>query len=133
LRAHVGGRQVHTHTFPAALPVGVRKKASQNLGIKIALAIEIAVKAPVRQTGACHNLLDRYVLETMAIELSARTFDDLPLDFLAVASGIRHASSSMVVPGSMPRALGSCLVKYYFEHILNSCFHADAAASPQNN
>jgi hypothetical protein len=45
------------HALPATLPIRVGEETSQNLGIEIALAIEIAIESAVRETGGCHDLL----------------------------------------------------------------------------
>ena len=56
------------YTLPTILPVRVGEEASQDLGVKIAFAFEIAIEAAVRQICALHNLADGDVVETMAIE-----------------------------------------------------------------
>src|SRR6202049_862525 len=57
LRANVGGRQIHFHALPAAFPVGIGEKTSQNFRVQIAFTVEIAVEAAVRESRAGHDLL----------------------------------------------------------------------------
>ena len=45
LRADVAGGEVHFHAFPTAFPIGVGEEAREDLGVEIALALEIAVEA----------------------------------------------------------------------------------------
>ncbi len=49
LRARIRRSKIHADSFPAALPIRVGEKASQNLRIEIALAIEVAVESTARQ------------------------------------------------------------------------------------
>jgi hypothetical protein len=69
------------HTFPAVLPIGIGEEAPQDFCVQIALAFEIAVEAAVGQACASHDLLDRNILEPVAIELSSCTIDDLSFHF----------------------------------------------------
>ena len=81
LRANVGRGEVDVHSFPAVFPVGIGEEATEYLGVQIALAFEIAVKAAVGEARASHDLLDRNTLEAMAIELSPCTINDLSFHF----------------------------------------------------
>ena len=56
------------YAVPTILPGGVGEEASQDLGVEIAFAFEIAIEAAVRQTCARHNLADGDVVEPIAVE-----------------------------------------------------------------
>jgi hypothetical protein len=56
------------HTFPATFPLRVGEEAPYYLGIKVALAFEIAIKSTVRKTDTGHNLVERDTLKAMAIK-----------------------------------------------------------------
>jgi hypothetical protein len=56
------------YAFPAVFPFGVGEEASEYLGIKVALAIKIAVETTMCQASPGHDLLDRDALEAIAIE-----------------------------------------------------------------
>jgi len=90
LGADVAGGEVHFHAFPATLPVWVGEEASENFGVEIALAAEIAVEAAVGEAGAGHDLLDGDAFKTVAIEEPARAVNYGFLDLGAVSNGIRH-------------------------------------------
>jgi hypothetical protein len=90
LRADVAGREVHFHAFPAAFPIRVGEKAVENLGVKVALAVEIAVKTAVSEAGAGHDLVDGDTFKAMAIEKFAGALDDVFLDGRPMGNGVRH-------------------------------------------
>jgi hypothetical protein len=56
------------YAFPAVFPFGVGEEASEYFGIKVALAIKIAVETAMCQASSGHDLLDRDALEAIAIE-----------------------------------------------------------------
>src|ERR1700688_34242 len=68
LRANVGGRQIHFYAFPATLPVGVSEETSQNFGVQIAFAFEIAVEAAMRESRAGHDLLQGDIIKAATIK-----------------------------------------------------------------
>jgi hypothetical protein len=105
------------HSLPAVFPFRVSKKAIQHLGIEIALTFEVGIEATVREPRTRHDLSDRYIFETMAIEQSTGAVDD-PLPLLCtMTSGIRHRFPPEL---AVERALRSCSppAQYYIEHIL---------------
>jgi hypothetical protein len=104
LWANIGGREIHVHTLPAILPFRVGKEASQDLGIEIALAFEVAIESAVCQARACHDLLQRDTLETIAIEQPTRAVDDVSSYFEAVTSRIGH-TISLIMRTSMSRTI----------------------------
>jgi hypothetical protein len=90
LRAYISGGKIHVHALPAALPFRVGEEASQHFGVQITLAFEIAVETAVGQTGAGHDLLNRNILEAMAIEKLPRALNDVFSYFCAVAGWVGH-------------------------------------------
>src|SRR5712672_37492 len=131
LRAYIGGRKIHVHALPAVLPFRVGEEASQHFGVEVTFAFEIAVETAVGETGAGHDLLNRNILETVAIEKLSRALNDVFSHFCAVAGGIGHRLSSVIRGGSMARTTSACLAKHYFEHILIPCWYAGTAVQPR--
>jgi hypothetical protein len=103
LRAYISGGKIHVHPLPAALPFRVGEEASQHFGVQIAFAFEIAVETAVGETRAGHDLLNRNILETVAIEKLSRALNNVLSYFCAVAGGIRHRLSWAISGGSMAR------------------------------
>jgi hypothetical protein len=56
------------NTFPAACPLRIGKEAPQYLSIQIALALKIGIEPAVRQARTRHDLIERDILKSMAIE-----------------------------------------------------------------
>src|SRR5579872_473531 len=90
LRAHIAGRQIHFDSFPATFPFRVRKEAAQDLDVQIALALEITVKAAVRQPGSGHNLVERNAVKSVAVEEPPRALHNLLSHLVAVSCRIWH-------------------------------------------
>jgi hypothetical protein len=93
LRAGVGRREIDVHAFPAIFPFGVGEEATEDFGVEIAFTMEIAVEAAVGEAGSGHNLSDRDILKTVAIEELAGAFDDILFHRRAVASWVGHETS----------------------------------------
>ena len=62
----------------------------EDLGIQVALALEITIEPAVRAAGMRHDLGDRNIFEAAAIEQPAGAVDDLAFDFGAMAGGVGH-------------------------------------------
>src|SRR5437868_15387800 len=101
LRAHIGGRKIHVHALPAVLPFRIGEEASQHFGVEVALAFEIAVETAVGETCAGHDLLNRNILEAVAIEKLSRALNDVFSHFCAVAGWVGHWLSCVIRRGSM--------------------------------
>src|SRR5690242_3275597 len=93
LASHIGRGKIDVHSLPAVLPLRVSKEAIHDFRIKITLALEIFVKAAMRQLCTRHDLGDRDVFESVAVEQSAGTVNDLLLHFAAMTWRIRHRVS----------------------------------------
>src|SRR3989442_1028098 len=58
LGTEVGGGEVPFHPPPPPFPMRINEETVKDFGVEIALAIEIAVKAPGVEARARHDLLD---------------------------------------------------------------------------
>jgi hypothetical protein len=95
--AYVGRGEVNFHAFPAALPIRIGEEAAENFGVEIGLALEIAVKAAVRQARASHDLAYGDIIKAAAIEKPSGVLNNLAFYFSAMTGGIRHAASLFVI------------------------------------
>ena len=71
-------------------------EAADRFGIKLALALEVAVEAASRHAGAGHDVVDRSRGETMAVEELQRALDDFLPHLFAVMKLDTH-----LTPASM--------------------------------
>lgn len=62
--------------LPAAFPLRIGKEAPQYLSIQIALALKVGIEPAVRQARTGHDLFERDILKSMAIELPACAVND---------------------------------------------------------
>jgi hypothetical protein len=60
------------------------------LGVEIAFAVKITVKAAPRQARIGHNVIDRHGIEAMSVEQSHRAADYFLFYLVAVFSSIWH-------------------------------------------
>lgn len=118
------------HAFPAILPFRVSEEAGQDIHVEVALALEIAVKAAVREACSNHNLADRNAFKSVAIEQSAGAINDFLFNFGAMTGGIRHLAPFGT--REYGRQTARHQAKYYFEHILALWFDAVPAGGRGN-
>src|ERR1700733_5737341 len=81
------------HSLPATFPLRIGEEASQNLGIKIALALEITIKAAIRQARARHDLVNRHTLKAVSVKKLARAVNNVFFHSFAVTGRIGHSSN----------------------------------------
>src|SRR6266567_9244005 len=92
LRSNIEAVEIDAHAFPTVSPLGIGEEAAQHLGVEIALALEMPVEPATREARARHNLLDRYLIESEAIEELASAMDDLSSRVIAVRGRVAHDS-----------------------------------------
>jgi hypothetical protein len=85
----VGGARIDADAVPI-LDRLLAQDRRDRIGVEVALAVEIGVKAPAREPGIRHDVVDRHGVEAMAIEQSAGALDDLLTDPLTVLGRKRH-------------------------------------------
>jgi len=90
LGAYVGRKPIDLYAFPAILPVRIGKEAVQDFSVEVTLAFEVAVKAAVSESGASHDLRDRYIVEAMTVKQPPGALNNLGLYFSTVSSRIGH-------------------------------------------
>jgi hypothetical protein len=88
LRAGVHGGQVDMYALPAVIPFRVGEEALQHFGVEIALARKVFVETAMGEAGAAHDLLDRYAIESEAVEQLSGALDDSGPGFRAVIRGV---------------------------------------------
>src|SRR5215203_5961864 len=68
------------------------QEPAHGFGIKLVLVLEMPVEAAVRQAGILHDLADRDLGKTLAVEQAARAFEDALTRLQLVLGRIRHVA-----------------------------------------
>jgi hypothetical protein len=99
----VVGSEVDTHSVPLR-PRCFFERERDRLRVKLALCVEVVVEAAARQPGVGHDVVDRYALETVAVEERFGPSNDVSFGLLAVLGAVRHGASSAELGSSVPQS-----------------------------
>src|ERR1700751_1358438 len=95
LRADMGRSAVDLDAVPVAGPGRIGEEALQGFSIEIALAAEVPVEAPMRQSDFGHDPADRDAIEPEPIEQPASGADDRLACRVAAGGRVGHEASVM--------------------------------------